>query len=231
MAAAKNGNIEHVEIPAFVEKVIPITIVGTSPLIVHNFDEKSKRQMLDAMQHKPVPGKKSRPPRIPVNDYMRSLYWLTEQPEDGANDEEAEKNYNNAMKKGARFGFPANGIKLSFISGGFRAGFSKNKVSVYGAFFVNGNTEHSTFELAEIIGSEPWMREDVVRLQGTTADLRYRAQFDEWRIPLTLTYYPTTCQYSLDQILTFISISGATTGLGEWRVEKSGRFGMYRLEV
>jgi hypothetical protein len=35
--------------------------------------------------------------------------------------------------------------------------------------------------------------------------------------------------YSLDQILTFLNFGGFSTGLGDWRVEKGGVFGMYKV--
>jgi len=225
MAAKK----ELVEIKPLEIKRIELTIVGTTPLIVHNFDEKARRQILDAQQGKAVP-KKNRPKKVPVNDFMRSMYWLTEQPEDGEGDEEAEANFRAAMDAGAKFGFRADGIKASIISGAYRSGFTKDKVSVQGAFHLHGATDASTWELAEIVGSDPVMREDMVRVGQGTADIRYRAQYDEWKIPLVMEYNASGL-YSLDQIFTFINAGGFMVGIGEWRVEKGGMNGSYRLDA
>lgn len=225
--AAKQVQAEIVR-PEF--EVLDITIEGTSPLIVHNFSEKARRQMLEAQQQKATSKKKHHDPKVPFNDFMGALYWLTPKPEDGIDDDDAKANYAEATKNGCHFGFRADGIKASAISGAYRSGFTKDKVSIQGAFHLYGATEYSTKELAEIVGSEPWCREDIVKIGQGTADLRYRPQFDEWEIPLKLEYNKHG-MYSLDQILTFIETGGFTVGLGEWRVEKGGLFGSYRLKA
>lgn len=225
MATTKAATLEIVR-PEFI--TIPITIIGTSPLIVHNFSEKSRRQMLEAQQQKSTSRKKKHDPKITWNDFKNSLYWLSPEPEDGRDEVEAEANYREAIKDGCHFGFRTDGIKASAISGAYRSGFTKDKVSVQGAFHIDGATAYSTSEFAEIVGSEPIMREDVVRIGQGTADLRYRAQFNEWEIPLNLKYNKNG-MYSLEQILTFIETGGFTVGIGEWRVEKGGQFGMYMI--
>jgi hypothetical protein len=63
-----------------------------------------------------------------------------------------------------------------------------------------------------------------------SADIRYRAEFKEWRIPLKLKYMRDG-KYSLQQILNMINYGGFCTGIGEWRPEKDGQFGMYHLET
>ena len=46
---------DAIEINKIASETISVPIVGTMPLIVHNFSEKSKRQMLDAQQGRKTP--------------------------------------------------------------------------------------------------------------------------------------------------------------------------------
>jgi len=44
-----------VEITPIAAETIQVPILGTTPIIVHRFSEKAKRQMLDAMQGRKTP--------------------------------------------------------------------------------------------------------------------------------------------------------------------------------
>lgn len=207
---------------------IEVRIKGTTPLIVHAWDEKAKREMLEKQQGKKTSAKHSI--KIPMNDFMASMYWLTDMPEPGENDEDAEQIWENAVANDARFGFRVTGIKQSIISGAYRAGLDVKMTELRGTFYLKGATEHSTNDIAEIIGDTPEIREDMVRVGGMSksADIRYRAEFNNWEIPLKLQYFKNG-KYTLEQILNFINYGGFMVGIGEWRPEKDGQFGMYRL--
>lgn len=209
---------------------VEIAITGTTPLIVHAWDEKAKREMLEKQQGKKTSAKHSI--KIPMNDFMASMYWLTDMPEPGENDEDAEQIWENAVANDARFGFPVTGIKQSIISGAYRAGLDVKQTELRGTFFLKGLTEHSTNDIAEIIGDTPEIREDMVRVGGMSksADIRYRAEFNNWEIPLKLLYFKNG-KYTLEQILNFINYGGFMVGIGEWRPEKYGQFGMYQLKI
>lgn len=207
-----------------------VTIVGDSPLIIHAWSEKAKREMLEKQMGKKVTAKHEL--KVPANDFKNSLYWLSEKPEDGATEEEAQENIAKAFDAGAKFGFPCNGIKASIISGAKRGGLDVVMTELKGTFFIEGATDASTIDLAEIIGPCPESREDMVRVGGMSksADIRYRAEFKEWRIPLRIKYIADG-KYSLEQIINMINYGGFVTGIGEWRPEKDGQFGMYHLET
>lgn len=210
-------------------ETVDFTIKGTTPLIISAWSEKAKQMMLDKQRGKKVGAKHDI--KIPVNDFIESLYWLTEQPELGKDDEEAETNYEAAIAAGAKFGFPVTGIKQSIITGAYRGGLDVKQTELRGTFFIEGATDASTTDIAEIIGSEPVMREDMVRVGGMSksADIRYRGEFKEWKIPLRLTYHANG-KYSLEQILNMVNYGGFYVGIGEWRPERDGQFGMYKLE-
>lgn len=71
------------------------------------------------------------------------------------------------------------------------------------------------------------MREDPVKIAMTT-DLRYRGYFAEWWADLEISYNENG-NLSLSDIVNLINLGGATVGIGEWRVEKSGQFGMFHV--
>lgn len=220
---------ETVDIKPIGIETISITITGITPLIVHAWSHKAKAMMLAKQQKKKTGAKNDI--KIPVNDFMDSLYWLTEQPEHGENDEQAEDNWLSVADT-AKFGFPCNGIKASIISGAYRAGLDVRMTELRGTMFLEGVTDASTIDLAEIVGPAPEMREDMVRLSGPSrvADIRYRAEFKEWEIPLRLKYIKDG-KYSIEQILNMINYGGFVTGIGEWRPERDGQFGMYELKT
>ena len=210
-------------------KYQPITIIGTTPLIVHAWSHKVMEEMLDKQRGKAKGGAKH-DIKIPVNDFMESLYWLTDKPPLGNNDKEAEENWISAVESGAKFGFPVTGIKQSIASGAYRAGITKDKVSIFGAFYLEGSTECSTTDIAEVVADAPVMRQDMVRVGNGAADIRFRPEFERWEIPVMLKYNAKG-QYSLEQLLNLINYGGFSVGIGEWRPEKKGQFGMYQLKT
>jgi hypothetical protein len=227
MAAKKTASIE---IKPMELQTVEFSIVGITPLIIHAWSEKAKRMMLDKQTGKATKSKHEI--KIPVNDFMNACYWLTEKPEDGATDEEAEQNFNAAISAGAKFGFPVTGIKQSVIMGAKRGGLDVVATELRGSFFLEGITEHSTVDIAEIIGDAPIMREDMVKVGGMskTADIRYRPEFRNWEIPLRMTYN-VNGKYSLEQLLNCFNVGGFVCGIGEWRPERDGQMGMYKLKI
>lgn len=89
-----------------------------------------------------------------------------------------------------------------------------------GAFHING-------ELVPIFGSEPRMREDMVKIAMGTADVRFRGEFADWWTQLDLSY--NAGFFSLDQIVNLLSQAGFGVGVGEWRPERSGSYGRFHV--
>lgn len=210
---------EVVQIRPIDEVVVPVRIVGKTPLIVHAWSEKAKRMMLDAQQGKKKG--KQQDFKNPVEDFIESLYWLSDKP-----NEYTEESFNNAIKNGARFGFPVTGIKQAAISAAYRMGWAKDKVSLRGAFFIDGDENG----MVEIQGSVPEIREDMVRIGMGTADIRYRGEFRKWHIDLNIRYNANG-QFSLENILNILNAGGYACGIGEWRPEKDGQNGMFSVET
>jgi hypothetical protein len=212
-----------------VEKVTAeITIVGETPLIVHAWSEKAKKEMLDAQQGKSKGKKKDF--KNPVADFIRSMYWLDGTPEipEGATEEECEEIFNKAIENGARFGFPAVAIKKAAVSAAYRQGLTKDKVSANGSFWLTG-IEDPEFVVIES-GEPPVMREDMVKIGMGTADLRYRGEFKNWKCKCKVSYLKDGV-FSLENIISMINLGGFSCGLGEWRTEKGGISGAFRVKA
>lgn len=216
--ATKKAESNVVEIKALDIKRVQIKIVGDTPLIVHAWSEKAKRMMLEAQMK--ATKTKAREVRNPYDDFIGSMYWLTEKPE--STPEAFEK----AVKAGAKWGFPTGAIKQAGNSGAYRLGWVKNQMELRGSYFIS--SEYG--EMAEIKGCVPEIREDMVRVGQGTADLRYRAEFKNWYMDLTIEYNEGG-NLTLEQIVNVINLGGYSCGIGEWRPERDGSFGKYHVET
>ena len=192
------------ELPKIDIKFLTVDIIGDSPLIVHKWTVKAKREMLDKQMKKASAGKVAKDPEM---DFYESMYWLNEElPEEPTKEE-----YEKVLKSGkARFGFPAVGFKACAI-----------KTTARGAF-------HLMDELVEIKG-DPVMREDMVQIGGMSkvADIRYRGSFPKWRATLNIRY--NAGAISPEQILNMLNIGGFSNGVGEWRPSRDGSFGTFHV--
>lgn len=178
-----------------------VPIVGTSPLIMHKFSEKAKRQMLDAQQGRKSP-KVSRDPEA---DYQASFY---------------------RTKEG--YGFPAIAFKACTIGAARFFGKDVKMTELRQFLFFKGIvSENDVQALVEIVG-EPRMREDIVRLGMSGTDLRYRAEFPEWSATLEIIYVRSALTQS--SVLSLIDAGGMGVGVGEWRPEKKGDFGTFQVD-
>jgi hypothetical protein len=187
MAAA-----QKIELPALQIKTITLMLVGDSPLIVHAWSEKAKREMLDKQMKKAAKGREAKDPEA---DYRACFYHT----DDGA------------------YGFPAIGVKSAMVNA---ARFLDAKMTVMrGAFHIDA-------EMLPVIG-EPRPREDMVRVGMGTADIRYRPEFVDWRIPVTIKF--NEAAISAEQIANLLNVAGFGVGIGEWRPEKNGSYGRFHV--
>ena len=201
---------------------VPIRIIGDSPLIVHAWSEKAKRMMLEAQQK--ATKTKAKEVRRPFQDFVDSMYWLSEKPA-GETDEELEKAFVKAVESGnARWGFQVTAVKQAANSAAYRLGWVKNQMELRGSYFL----EIPDGDYFEIKGSIPEMREDMVRIGMGSADLRYRAEYSGWYADLILVYNASG-NMTLEQIVNCIEAGGFSCGIGEWRPEKDGSFGTFHV--
>ena len=95
------------------------------------------------------------------------------------------------------------------------------KVAARGAFHLQG-------EFARIEG-EPRMRQDMVRVGMGTADIRFRGEFPEWKT--TLNVRMNVDVLSVEQLVNLLNIAGFSIGVGEYRPQKNGSWGMFHVDL
>ncbi len=230
---------EIIEIKPIEMAQTQITIVGDTPLIVHRWSFKALMEILgDSKLKKKIP-------RNPVAEVACALYWMDPErdpflPLPFTMMADGYKVYYSMIEKyqsyteedfrrdagGARFGFPVTAIKKAAISSAYRNEWSKDKVSMQGAFFLDGEGEQQLVEIKS--PSIPDIRQDPVKVGMGTSDIRYRPQFTEWSIDMTLRYN-VNGKLKLKDIFNIIDLGGRTNGIGEWRIEKSGQYGSYHV--
>lgn len=217
---------EVIEIKPLEIQKFNIRLVGDTPLIMHAWSEKAKREMLEAQQGKNKGKKKE--PKNPVYDFIQSMYWLEGKPDvtPSMSEIDCEKAFVNAIENGARFGFPVTAFKQAGNAAAYRMGWVKNQMGLRGAYFIDADADG----MVEIKSDVPEMREDMVRVGMGTADIRYRGEFNNWYVDLTISYNKSG-QYDMATIINIINAGGFVCGAGEWRPEKDGQFGMYHVET
>ena len=231
MAAKKTESQNVISIkPINLEKA-KITLIGETPLIIHAWSEKAKKEMLAAQQKKKK-DKKAMDIRDPFAEFMSALYWITPEPE-----EKTPEAFEQAIANGAKFGFPTIAIKLAALSACYRAGIIPNQTGMKSSFYLNAvdgvTCEEKGMELAVIrTDKPPVLREDMVKIGGVskTADLRYRPAFVDWKIDLVVTLIDTGT-FTMESIINAINLGGAMNGIGEWRMERDGDFGRFHVEL
>ena len=240
MATKKN---EVIEVKPIEIAEATVQIEGTSPLIMHAWSAKAKRQILE--KELKIANVKAREVKNPLEDFVASMYWLTPQPT-----EFTDESVGKALET-ARFGFPVTAFKQAAIDGAYRAG-AATKADLRGAFYIVGDEEsyyasdlrissdqknieiipnhEIPMSMVEIHSDVPVMREDMVVLSGLSraADVRYRGEFRNWKANLKIRYNKNG-MFTLEQIINFLNFGGFTTGVGEWRPQKDGEAGTFRV--
>lgn len=215
---AKKNEAAIIEIKPINIVTTTVRIAGDTPLIMHRWSEKAKRMILEKQMKKTKSSAKEA--KNPVEDFIESIYWM-----EGKPSEYTEEAFDESCRNGARFGFPVTAIKQATISSAYRNGITKDMASLRGAFFIAGEGSEL---LAEVKGCTPTMREDMVRVGMGVADIRFRGEFANWYMDLQVSYNANGA-YTLDQIINLINVGGFSCGIGEWRPEKDGNYGMYHV--
>jgi len=199
-----------IELPKLDIRLMEVTVVGDSPLIVHAWSEKAKKEMLDKQMKRAKSAKEAKDPNA---DFEACMYRLA----DGG------------------YGFPSVAFKAAAVTAGTSVA-GLTKIQARQAFHILGEDadiagafegSKSRVNLIRIGGDAPSMREDMVRVGMGTADLRYRPEFADWHAKLLVRYNANVLSES--QILNLLNVAGFAVGVGEWRPEKDGQYGMFHV--
>ena len=207
---------------------VEVTIEGLGELIMHKFSEKGGLEQMRAKQWQIEElGKKKRDAKDPIALFVASAHTMPGSPP--------------PKVKGTRESF------LKFItegvgepptmSGKFCIPFAYVKGAMEtAATDANGITKamvmrniHILEEWIPLKASNPYMREDLVRLKdmNRTADIRYRAAFASWEATFHIQFNEGVV--TLDTVVNLLNLGGFNSGLGEWRPEKGGVKGKFRV--
>lgn len=130
---------------------VVVNVTGTTQLVQHKFDEKSRKQILDKKL-----GKKSRKREKsdPKAEYEAAMHLTAD----------------------GKYGIPVSAVKCALINAAHKdIGIEKTLVKK-GVYLIC----HDPNGVIEMQCSEPIMREDPVRVGMGGTDLRWRPQFDNW---------------------------------------------------
>jgi len=133
-----------------------------------------------------------------------------------------EQEFRNSLYEypGGGYGFPAIAFKSAAVDAcSMIPGITK--VEARGTFHING-------ELVRIIGPEPVMRRDMVKIGMGTATPRYRGQFTTWAAKFPLRYNAGIL--SSEQIVNLFNVAGFSIGIGEWRAQRDGSKGLFHVQ-
>ena len=215
MATKKTESVA-IEIPQLKMETAVIHVKGDTPLIVHKWSEKAKKEIRDKQMKKATTKKEA---KDPVADFIDTLYWLDGEPEEKTMD-----GFEKALANGARFGFPATGFKQCAIMGAYRLGADIKTTVAKAAIII-------PCEYIEIKGKAVTQREDMVKVGGISkvADIRYRAQIEDWEADIPVKFCSSVM--SLEQVVNLFNMGGFACGVGEWRNEKNGIFGAFHVEA
>lgn len=133
----------------------------------------------------------------PHQDYLDSLYTLP----------------------GGKYGFPTIAFKNAAVEACTSLGKGITKVAARQAFHVVG-------DLVEVHG-KPTMREDMVVINKSTADIRYRGEFMPWWVTIIIRYNARVL--TDQQIFNLLNTAGFAVGVGEWRSECDGNHGLFHV--
>jgi hypothetical protein len=181
-------------------RLIRLRIVGTSPLIQHQWSKKAKEMMRE--KHA---GKKTK------NREVRDIK--------GEAEEAAYKDAN------GKYGVPAMAIKSAII-GAAHKDLGIEKTLVKKSLFLVCYDENGVIPFDSDI--KYITREDCVRVGAGSADLRYRPEFRSWGCLVVFEIDNELLKQ--DDIINLIDRAGFGVGICEWRPEKGGEFGRFTVD-
>lgn len=178
---------------------VSFKIIGTAPLIYNSMSLKAQKTLLMGAAKKTAAEKKEIK-HNPEEEFVDSCYI------NGTN--------------GSYLSFPSTGIKRGMATAALETA-GVTKASINRGIYVVG--EHIN------VWGKPYMNMSVVRSSdiNRTPDIRTRAKLPNWCTEVTIRYInPTFSQLDITALLVN---AGTLCGLGDWRIEKGGPMGGYRI--
>lgn len=160
--ATTEQQLEPIQLVRIFPQILHVSIRGTAPLIVNQWTQKAKQQIIDKNMGKTRV--KKDPKEDPETEFQMSRYRLDNE----------------------RDGFPAVAFKAAIINA-VTLFEGITKVAIKQALSVIGEGPD---QLVEIISDGPTMRQDYVRFGMSSTDIRHRASYFPWEANLQIRYIP-----------------------------------------
>lgn len=210
MATIKKQATQEFQIPAPEIKPMKVRIEGTAPIIFHKWSQKAIQMILDKQLKK---ASKGRDPRKPEDEYEDSFYY-------DASDRVAipARNIKQAIVGSARF---LEGIPMTILRGTI---FVRGDADGFIPVLLNNKTV-TRKDVKKNVGI--WMRQDQVTVGMGSADLRFRGELKDWAAEFVIEFDARLL--SAEQVLNLLQRAGFSQGLMEWRPEKNGDAGTFKI--
>jgi len=182
------------------QSTITLPIVGTGPLIYNSMSLKAMSALFMGAAKKTAAQKKDIK-HNPEEEFVDSCYINGQD--------------------GAYLSFPSTGIKRGMATSALETE-GVTKAGINRGIYVVG--EHIN------IWGRPYMNMSVVRSSdiNRTPDIRTRAKLPRWCSEVTIRYISPT--FTQNNITSLLTNAGTLCGLGDWRIEKGGPMGGYKLK-
>lgn len=196
------------EVPSIKKRLVTVRLVGISPLIQHKWSEKAKELIRDKQQL----GKKTK------NRDLR--------------DPKAEGEAAMHRTEDGKPGILAVAIKAAVIEAAHQD-LGIPRTLVRKSMFIYPMGRDVVIPLETAVPSKkdvPYeIEEDVVRIGAGSADLRYRPYFYDWAV--TTTWELDSELLKDEDLLRLLDRAGFGVGLHEWRPEKGGEYGRFKIDT
>jgi hypothetical protein len=190
--------MSQIQLKPIIVMDVSFGIIGTSPLIQHNWS-------------------------APSRDYLRKSPAERRKQPKKKHDPEKEAAEACYMTEDGEYGLPLLGFKAALISAAHKD-IGLEKTLLKKSFFVAQDGKL----IAPLITDGYTVREDIVRIGANQTDLRYRPEFTDWRAIITAQV--SSESLTPTDIANLVNRAGFSVGIGEWRPEKGGEYGRFRLD-
>ena len=201
-AAKKAGEQTGIEIMELRVGRLRCNIVGTAPMIMHRFPRKAWEELLFPKGRKNAAERESSLKHDPVSEFRETIYQNRD------------------------YGEPA---LIHMPTGAF------NKAMADAALDIPGATKSQIMRLTKVVTPNinlfgvPRLYCAMVRSSdmAKTPDVRTRAIFPRWACTIDVQYVSTLTKEG--QIVNLLAAAGLIVGVGDWRSQKGGSFGSFRV--
>ena len=190
----------QINLPPIKQMEMQIRIIGISPLVQHQWSEKAIKMMREKQAGKKT---KNREVRKPEQEFKDATY----------------------LTVNGEFGIPAQALKKALISSAHKD-IGIEKTLLRKSLFILCDDPGNILKMES---DDPVMRQDMVRVGMGSSDIRYRPEFRDWAVNVTVHFDAEAL--TPENIVTLFQRAGFGIGIGEMRPEKSGENGRFRVDT